>query len=250
MNLDKSTYYPSSGPELPPEQSDLPEQSDQSDRSDNSESGQREPGLRARDTGVDAVAHLLSWALVPLLMPVYGTLLAFTLSILSFTPAGVKIFFTLTALGINVVIPAIIIAFLKKVGIVHDVGLNEQKERLIPYLVCILCLVATALLFSHRGAPAWLVMFYFGGAAAGVVEAVINRWWKISVHAAGIAGLVALLIRMLHNDFCMPQTLTWLLIAVAAAGLLGSARIWLGRHTLAQVLAGYTVGFIGVYFLI
>ena len=33
------------------------------------------------------------------------------------------------------------------------------------------------------------------------------------------------------------------------SGLLGSARIWLGRHTVWQVVAGYAVGFCSVFFL-
>ncbi len=99
-------------------------------------------------------------------------------------------------------------------------------------------------------APQWLVMFLFGGAAAGIVEVVVNRWWKISVHAAGIAGVVAMLLRMTESgEYMSPAIQTWLIVALAVAGLLGSARIWLGRHTLMQVLAGYAVGFCGVYFM-
>ena len=46
-----------------------------------------------------------------------------------------------------------------------------------------------------------------------------------------------------------PDVLIWLIAAVACAGLTGSARLWLGRHTLGQVLSGYAVGFCSVYFL-
>ena len=64
-----------------------------------------------------------------------------------------------------------------------------------------------------------------------------------------MAGLVAMLVRMSHTPMVNPDVLTWLIVAVACAGLTGSARLWLGRHTLAQVLAGYAVGFCSVYFL-
>ena len=99
------------------------------------------------------------------------------------------------------------------------------------------------------GFPMWVVMFYAGGALAGLIEAIINNWWKISAHGAGVAGLVALLVRMSHTPMVNPDVLTWLIVAVACAGLTGSARLWLGRHTLGQVLAGYAVGFCSVYFL-
>ncbi len=202
------------------------------------------------ESAVSWLSHLLSWIFVPLLMPVYGVMLAFGLSILSFTDFGVRLSFTAVVTAINVAVPAVLVLLLKRVGLVDDIGLNGQKERFIPYVVSIICLVGTALFMHFKLAPQWLVMFLFGGAAAGIVEVVVNRWWKISVHAAGIAGVVAMLLRMTESgEYMSPAIQTWLIVALAVAGLLGSARIWLGRHTLMQVLAGYAVGFCGVYFM-
>lgn len=200
-------------------------------------------------SAVTAVSHFLSWVLVPLLMPVYGTIMAFGLTLLAYTAPGTRWAFTGVVVVFDVVAPALIILLLKRLGFVHDVGLNDQKERLLPYIACVACMVGTALFMFYKGAPEWMVMFFFGGAAAGIVELIINRWWKISVHAAGIAGLVALLTRLYGFDYVADATFTWLIITIALAGLLGSARIWLGRHTLGQVLAGYAVGFCCVFFL-
>jgi len=198
---------------------------------------------------ITKLSHFLSWVLVPLLMPVYGVMFAFGLSILAFMGFGVRLAFTAVVLAFNVVIPAIIVLMLKRIGIVKDIGLNDREERFIPYLVCILCLVGTAIFMKFKMSPTWLVMFFYGAAAAGAVEVIVNHWWKISVHAAGIAGIVALLLHMLMGDYCSPATETWLLVCIALAGILGSARIWLGRHTLMQVLAGYAVGFGSIFFI-
>ena len=198
---------------------------------------------------VTGFAHFFSWALVPMFMPVYGIMLCFGLTVLNFTSFGTRVAFTFITAAFNVVAPMIVVVLLKRFGMIKDIGLNNREERFIPYLVCIVCLVGTALFMLFRGSPIWLVMFFFGGAAAGLVEVIINRWWKISVHAAGIAGIVALLLYLLQFEFTIPATKTWLLISIGASGLLGSSRIWLGRHTLWQVLAGYAVGFCAVYFL-
>ena len=57
----------------------------------------------------------------------------------------------------------------------------------------------------HEGrAPMWLTMFFAGGAVAGIVELIVNHWWKISVHAAGVAGIVALLVRIMHDGYPAP----------------------------------------------
>lgn len=215
------------------------------------EESDSEPDLRPTEAEVvaDGVSTFLSWTLVPLLMPVYGILLAFHLSILHFAPTQTKVVLTAIVAGLNVLIPALMVYLLKCFGFVKDIGLNGQKERLIPYVITILCMGGTALYLWTKSAPSWLVMFYAGGAAAGLTNMLINFRWKISAHSAGIAGVVALLIRIMHSDLPQSGVVVWLMVAIGLSGLLGSARVWLGRHTVWQVLAGYAVGFCAVFFL-
>lgn len=197
----------------------------------------------------DIVANLLSWLLVPLLIPVYGLMLAFGLSILDVAPMGMRIAFTLIVAGICVFVPMALILLLKKMGMIEDVGLNGRQERLIPYIITIICFGVTAWFMAVKGAPLWLSLFFAGGALATVICTVVNFWWKISAHAAGIAGVVALLIRIEKDGSAEPELFFWLILTLLLTGFLGSARVWLGRHTVWQVLAGYAVGFCSVFFL-
>lgn len=268
MELDTSSYYPKSHlddefPELDPvvgkadesrdDQSPLapevesPEGGGSEERSPRRP--EREPAPTALTLAADRVSTFLSWVMVPLLMPVYGLLLAFGLSILQYVPTGSKIVFVIVTAVLNIILPAIVILLLKRIGIVRDIGLNDQDERFWPYFVAIVCLGVTAWFVSAKGAPMWLTMFYAGGAAAGIVELVVNRWWKISVHAAGVAGIVALLVRIMRQGYSGLEVLVWLCVAIGVAGFVGAARIWLGRHTVGQVMAGYAVGFCGVFFM-
>lgn len=197
----------------------------------------------------DTVSHILSCILVPLLMPVYGLMLAFGLSVLDVAPMGMRVLFTLITAGINVAVPMVMVLLLKKMGFVEDLGLNGRKERLIPYVISIVCFGVTAWFMSSKGAPIWLSMFFAGGAVAAFVNLIINFKWKISAHAAGIAGVVALLVKIAKDGSPEPEIFFWLLLTIGLAGLLGSARVWLGRHTVWQVLAGYAVGFCSVFLL-
>lgn len=197
----------------------------------------------------DAFSHILSWLLVPLIMPVFGILFIFRLSILDVVPAGAQTGVTFVIAGINFFAPMLIIWLLKILGVVQDVGLNGQKERLIPYILTALCYGASAWFVASRGAPVWVAMFFCGGALAALINMAINFKWKISAHAAAIAGLIALLIRLQRDVAVEPKLFVWLLITVGVTGLLGSARVWLGRHTVWQVLAGYLVGFCSVFFM-
>ncbi|MDE7114835.1 MAG: phosphatase PAP2 family protein [Muribaculaceae bacterium] len=253
MKLDTSSYYPES---LLEEEVDetveitVDSRNDRKEEKGNDEEGKKEPEVSslpgAGERFADGVAQFLSWALVPLLMPVYGVLLAFNLSILDFTPFPVKLVFTLVTLAFTVAVPTLLVLLLKRMGLVTDVGLNGRKERVIPYIISILCLAGAGAFMWYKGAPMWLVMFFGGGAVAGAINLLINFRWKISAHAAGVAGVVALLIRIIRDGLPQEGAFIWLLIAIGLSGILGTARVWLGRHTVWQVLAGYAVGFLSV----
>lgn len=192
---------------------------------------------------------LLSWVLVPLMMPVYGMMLVFSESLLSYTSFHTKVVFTLIVFAINVVLPMLLVLVLKKIGVVQDVGLNNRKERSIPYIITIIALLGTAVYVHYKGAPTWLTMFFVGGALAGVINFIVNFRWKISAHAAGIAGVVAMLLIILKEGVPQPGCYVWFIVMIILSGLLGSARVLLGRHTPMQVLCGYAVGFLSVFLL-
>lgn len=259
MKLDTTSYYPKSPlDDDEPESATRPEHEEHStepevSRPDSSpaEAEERRPDLppTAGESFVTSLSHILSWVFVPMMMPVYGAALCFGISILAFTPFNVRLAFIAIIAAFNVAIPAVVVLLLKKAGYIQDIGLNNRQERFVPYMVCIACLVGTAIFLHFKGAPHWFCLFFYGGAATGLAEVIINRWWKISVHSAGMAGIVGLLLHLMMYEYTTSSAIVWLMITLGFAGLLGAARIWLGRHTLAQVLAGYAVGFCGVFFI-
>ncbi len=272
MKLDKTSYYPPSplGPEEDSEEEILEvatvsgEETEPEANEEEEEISEEESNHAADETPEDSgyestpqegsravsmIAQIISWVMVPFFMPVYGVLLAFHLSLLKYIPDSSKWGFVLVVALINIVVPSLLVLLLKRMGIVHDLGLNGRRERLIPYVITILCMLGTAWFAYAKGAPMWLVMFFVAGGAAGVFDTVVNFFWKISAHAAGTAGVVALLLRIMHSGYPEMNMIWWLLGAVCVWGLVGSARLWLGRHTLGQVLAGSAVGFCSVFFL-
>ncbi len=268
MKLDTSSYYPKSPLEsdedyMPKDSNYIVDPEDDqgeigASEDDNANLPQKDaekPDERLErlpsesENAVDRISNVLSWVFVPLVMPVYGILLAFNISILDFASFNSKLVFTLITAAFNVVIPVVAILILKKMNLIDDIGLNGRKERLIPYIITIICLVSTGIFLWFKHAPEWLVMFFAGGAVAGLINLLINFWWKISAHAAGLAGIVALLLRIIHDGFPQQGVIIWLIVAIIISGLVGSARVWLGRHTVMQVLAGFLVGFLSVFFM-
>lgn len=262
MSIDKSDYYPvTPGSSCDPDATDsapvvhttasaLSEVVSDPAREDTALSGVRGevPDVPPSDTRrvMDIVATALSWILVPLMMPLYGTIMIFTQSILAFTSTPTRWLVSLVIAAITIVVPMALVVLLKRFGVVQDLGLNNRRERFIPYIITILSMGGAGLFMLYKHAPLEIGMFYIGGAVAATVCMLVNFWWKISAHAAGIAGIVALLVRLGGDGLPHPHLLTWLVVWVVLSGLMGGARVWLGRHTVAQVICGYAVGFTSV----
>jgi membrane-associated phospholipid phosphatase len=81
--------------------------------------------------------------------------------------------------------------------------------------------------------------------------AMINVWWKISTHTAAIGGVAGAL--FVFAEFFGFNPVWWLSLTFILAGILGTSRMILRQHSLAQVVAGFFVGIIcaiiGILFL-
>ncbi|MDE6122958.1 MAG: hypothetical protein K2F76_06915 [Duncaniella dubosii] len=195
------------------------------------------------------ISEILSAVFSPLLVPTYGMVLAAFLTILRMLPSNLL----WTAIGITFVITCLVpvsaIVALYRSGVIKDPALNNRTERFIPYGVVVLCYLGCGFFFYKASAPFWLPMFFAGGALATVISTVVNCWWKISAHAAAMGGLVALVFRIVASHYALFNMNVWLSGVIIAAGLVMTARVYLSRHTLWQVLAGCANGFLCVYLM-
>ncbi|HZJ02151.1 MAG TPA: phosphatase PAP2 family protein, partial [Thermoleophilia bacterium] len=107
-----------------------------------------------------------------------------------------------------------------------------RTERLAPLLVTLtwagIALLAALLL----GAPPGVTVALSVAFVNGMVLLSITYWWKISFHTATLAASVL----VLAQQFGQVALLGLLLVAAV-----GWSRVRLGRHTVAQVLAGTAV---------
>lgn len=195
------------------------------------------------------ITQLLSILFTPLLVPTYGMIMAVFLSVLSVLP--LRVLWTTVAITfvITCLLPLTGIMALYKFGAVKNPRLNARGERLIPYVLAMLCYLGCAFFLYRAAAPVWLSLFYVGGAAAIAVNALVNIRWKISAHSAAIGGLVALLFRLAASHQAIYDMNVWMSCGVIVAGMVMTARVYLGRHSLMQVLAGVANGFLCVWFI-
>lgn len=195
------------------------------------------------------VASFLSLLLNPLLMPTYGMIIAFWLSTLQILLTTDKVAVISVIALMTCVVPVILISLMCYFRITSDLHLNVRKERFLPYLLIVVCSVISALYLFNINAPTWMWMFMFGGAVAALISMVVNFFWKISAHMAGIGGLIGLLCKINSSGDGIIELMPVICALIIVAGLLGSSRIAMERHTLWQVIAGVLNGFLCVYFI-
>ena len=116
-------------------------------------------------------------------------------------------------------------------GLISSPDLPRRSERLQPALFTTLCAIAAYPLLRGVGAPPLFLSLDAALALQMALLALVTFWWKISYHAAGAAGLA--IVALALSDFSVAGPL------LALAGLVGWARIRLGRHTPRQVAAGW-----------
>ena len=195
---------------------------------------------------IAAVAHFMSNALSPLLMPTYGVFLVLSVSVLCVLPYGTRVAVLLVCMAITFIVPLIFLSVLRHFKLVKSLHVEVREQRLIPYMFAVVCYAVAAFYLYYCHSPQWFTMFMVGSALTVLVIALINLKWKISAHMAGIGGLIGL-VYQIHVQDLSAFDLFWVLcLIIILAGVLGSARLALNRHNTLQVMAGVVVGFLCV----
>lgn len=130
-------------------------------------------------------------------------------------------------------IPLTYIALGRRFGWVSGFDLPRREERAPFIAVNLIGNMLGFFLLRALNAPASLTTLLLVYVALGVTMMTISSFWKISLHAGGVAGFAAFLTWM----FGLPWTLTFL-----ALPLIGWARVYRKRHNWPQVAAGGIVG--------
>ena len=196
------------------------------------------------------LSSFLARAFSPVLTPTYGIFLSLWVSVLSYQALSTRITVLFAIFGITVLLPAAIIRFMLRLNIFSSHQLDDRRERTYPYLCIIACYFLAVVYIMYVHAPLWLTAFTLGGTIACATSLLINFAWKISAHTTGMGGIVALLF-FLHRTGLDAFNSLWLFcLAIILAGVIGTIRIYQGKHTLLQVLAGFANGCACVHYTI
>ncbi|MBG8554401.1 hypothetical protein [Hymenobacter guriensis] len=199
------------------------------------------PAKSASLYSLSFIAHFLSVAFHPLLVPTY-----LVLWLVHRMPAEQlpRPWFTvaLTA-GLTFGVPALGTALLYAFGRVSSLQLGERRQRYSPLLLAALSFGAAAYLVPQlTGTPPQLALLLAGMALAVTLTFLITFWWKISAHGVGMGGALAMLLVLWGQHPALPATCLSLSAGLVLAAAVAWARLILRAHTKAQVAAGLLLG--------
>ncbi len=122
----------------------------------------------------------------------------------------------------------------------HD--LKRRHLRITPYVINLLSTLLCAHYMWRLRLPAFLLAVLAVSITLQCLCTLITLRWKISVHCAAAGTLISVLTT--YGPLFGADMLWWVSGAVVVNGLVGTSRMMLRQHTLAQVAGGTVVGFL------
>lgn len=156
-------------------------------------------------------------------------------------------------------IPSIAIVLMKMLNMISSFQMPDKQERIGPLIVAgVLFLWTFWNLKNASEIPLPCTIFLLGSTIALFVGFFINLFFKISLHAIGMGGFIAMVFIIMIPDFHysygsfvveIPTLGAFkimvkhvLMAVIVLAGLTGTARLILGAHTSLELYTGYFIG--------
>jgi hypothetical protein len=197
------------------------------------------------NTGIDnrirETARVLTVIFHPVFVPLYGLLIIFSSpTLLSFIPAAMKRVILIVVFTNNVLIPLSLTAILYARGAIKTFSARDRNERVVLLTFALLMYSITAVVLLRMQVPSLFKAYFISIAIVTLITLVITAFYRISLHASGIGGLLALVVFMM---ILYDIRSVWQLIAVIiAGGLVMSSRLYLDDHSPAEVWLGLLAG--------
>lgn len=199
-------------------------------------------------------SHLISWLFVPLITPVLGIILVMFVSsyqdvlnedcLYTMNPRQ-KWQILYYYFFFCVVVPGLALLYLKGVGVISTIEIDNRRERSLPILImfcsCLgLYLLHTFMIPKSFGFSKYVYSYPLAGVVVTAICFFQTLWKKVSLHAAGMGIMSGFLIAYAME---MQEFQMWIILfAIISSGIVMSARVYLEKHTLLEVVIGWFTG--------
>jgi membrane-associated phospholipid phosphatase len=196
----------------------------------------------------EKAAKIISIVFHPFLIPILGFLVLFNTDFyFSVLSGDAKRFVLLVVFFTTAILPTLSVAVLA-LNPKFNISMENMRERVISLLMTgVYYYLGFQLLNRIRLFPVFK-MFLIASVLVIVLLLMITLKWKISTHMASVGALAGTVFALSFRSGMNPLAI--ILGVVLISGLVGSARLFLNKHTLTQIAAGYGLGFLILYFVL
>ena len=188
-------------------------------------------------------ANLISYIFHPLFIPLYVGYFLMFIHPTYFVGYGTqqKYWLLIRVAYTMVFFPVITVLLLKAIGFIESVFLKTQKDRIIPYIACGIYFFWGYLVFRNQPSiPSTLTAFTFAVFLSSSVALIANIYFKISMHAIGMGGVLGLFVVIMRsNTMLMTGPLS---LAFLITGMVCTARLLISNHSDKEIYMGLLVG--------
>ncbi|GDX44001.1 hypothetical protein LBMAG23_09780 [Bacteroidota bacterium] len=143
----------------------------------------------------------------------------------------------------NVFFPLVVVGLLRGLGFNKSFLLKTQKERIVPYIASITFFFWSYYVFKNQtGTPEVMVGMCRGMFLSAAASLLLNNYFKISMHAVGIGGLLGLVtVSILDGSQYAGIPV---LVALFLSGITITSRKIVSDHSWFDLISGLLVGFL------
>ena len=193
-----------------------------------------------REKSIILAARVVSMVFTPFYLPLLGLMALFLFSYLGLMPMAYKLQVLTLVYVFTILLPTVLIHLYRRYQGWNMIEAGHKERRMVPYVISILCYFFCIYLMDLMHIPHFMGTILSAALFIQIVCALVNVWWKVSTHTAAIGGVAGAL--FVFGELFNFNPVWWLCIVLVLAGMLGTSRMILRQHTLAQVVAGFLIG--------
>ena len=187
-------------------------------------------------------AKFISYVFHPLFIPLYITY--FIIQIRSYQLAGINDWINLRILlqvFVNCTfLPLASILLLRALNFIDSVFLRTQRDRIIPYIICMIFYFWNWYVFKNNHEIKDLVSVSMAIFNASVLGFLVNISMKVSMHAISVGVMTTFVALLAFSD--SSSFSFYLSIAVLIAGIVCTSRLLVSDHSQKEIYYGLLIG--------
>jgi len=191
---------------------------------------------------IQLLAKFISYVFHPLFIPLYITY--FIIEIRSYQFAGINDWSNLRILlqvFVNCTfLPLASLLLLRALNFIDSVFLKTQKDRIIPYIICMIFYFWNWYVFKNNHEVEDLVSMSMAIFNACVFGFLVNIFMKVSMHAISDGVMSTFIALMAFTD--SSSFSLYLAITILVSGIVCTCRLIVSDHTQKEIYYGFLLG--------